>query len=112
MEPHDEMSALSIMGLRAAGTYGDLVFFAGHHLHSGGEGWLRIFVFNAKDRSFLGIANYAGDTTRRFKAVIDKQGNTAFYTIIGAETGMNQKRRGPDCYAALGWYSRGAFQRG
>ena len=53
-QPHDEMSALSIMGLRAAGGYGDLIFFAGHHLHSGGEGWLRLFVFNAKKRSFLG----------------------------------------------------------
>jgi hypothetical protein len=95
MEPHDEMSALSIMGLRAAGTYGDLVFFAGHHLHSSGEGWLRIFVFNAKDRSFLGYRELRGDTTRRFKTVTDKQGNTAFYTIIGAETGMTQNGEGP-----------------
>jgi hypothetical protein len=95
MEPHDEMSMLSIMGLRAAGTYGDLVFFAGHHLHSGGEGWLRIFVFNAKDRSFLGYRELRGDTTRRFKTVTDKEGNTAFYTIIGAETGMTQNGEGP-----------------
>lgn len=95
MEPHDEMSALSIMGLRAAGTYGDLVFFAGHHLHSGGEGWLRIYVFNAKDRSFLGFREMRGDTTRRFKTVTDSQGNTAFYTIIGAETGMTQNGEGP-----------------
>ncbi|MEH6593338.1 MAG: hypothetical protein V7746_23920 [Halioglobus sp.] len=95
MEPHDEMSALSIMGLRAAGTYGDLVFFAGHHLHSGGEGWLRIYVFNAKERSFLGYRELRGDTTRRFETVTDQQGNSAFYTIVGAETGMTQNGEGP-----------------
>ena len=93
--PHDEMSALSIMGLRAAGSYGDLVFFAGHHLHSGGEGWLRIFVFNAKKRSFLGYRELRGDTTRRFKVITDENGDTGFYTIIGAETGMNQNGDGP-----------------
>lgn len=95
MEKHDEMSAMSIMGLRAAGTYGDLVFFAGHHLHSGGEGWLRIFVFNARERSFLGYRELRGDTTRRFKTITDRQGKTGFYTIIGAETGMTQNGDGP-----------------
>ncbi|MEH6637250.1 MAG: hypothetical protein V7700_17145 [Halioglobus sp.] len=94
-QPHDEMSALSIMGLRAAGSYGDLIFFAGHHLHSGGEGWLRIFVFNAKKRSFLGYRELRGDTTRRFKVITDENGDTAFYTIIGAETGMTQNGDGP-----------------
>lgn len=95
MERHDEMSLLSVMGLRAAGTYGDLVFFAGHHLHSGGEGWLRIYVFNAKKRSFLGYRELRGDTTRRFKTITDKNGDTGFYTIIGAETGMTQNGKGP-----------------
>lgn len=94
-QAHDEMSALSIMGLRAAGNYGDLVFFAGHHLHSGGEGWLRIFVFNAKERSFLGYREMRGDTTRRFKTITDRNGDTGFYTIIGAETGMGQNGEGP-----------------
>ena len=93
--PHDEMSSLSIMGLRAAGSYGDLIFFAGHHLHSSGEGWLRIFVFNAKERSFLGYRELRGDTTRRFKTITDKNGDMGFYTIIGAETGMNQNGEGP-----------------
>ncbi len=95
MERHEEMSMLSVMGLRAAGTYGDLVFFAGHHLHSGGEGWLRIYVFNAKKRSFLGYRELRGDTTRRFKTITDKNGDTGFYTIIGAETGMTQNGEGP-----------------
>jgi hypothetical protein len=94
-QPHDEMSALSIMGLRAAGSYGDLIFFAGHHLHSGGEGWLRIFVFNAKKRSFLGYRELRGDTTRRFTTITDKNGEKGFYTIIGAETGMTQNGEGP-----------------
>lgn len=95
MQPHDEMSVFSIMGLRAAGSYGDLIFFAGHHLHSDGEGWLRIFVFNAKERAFLGYRELRGDTTRRFKSITDKAGNTGFYTIIGAETGMTQNGEGP-----------------
>ncbi len=91
---HDAMSLLSIMGLRAAGTYGDLIFLAGHHLHEGSEGWLRIFVFNAKTRSFLGYRELRGDTTRRFKIITDKNGGTGFYTIIGAETGMGQNGEG------------------
>jgi hypothetical protein len=95
IQPHDEMSALSIMGLRAAGSYGDLIFFAGHHLHSGAEGWLRIFVFNAKKRSFLGYRELRGDTTRRFASISDKNGDEGFYTIIGAETGMMQNGEGP-----------------
>jgi hypothetical protein len=95
MERDDDMSLMSIMGLRAAGTYGDLVFFAGHHLHSGGDGWLRIFVFNAKERSFLGFRELRGDTTRRFETITDDSGDTGFYTIIGAETGMTQNGRGP-----------------
>ncbi len=94
-QSHDGMSALSIMGLRAAGRYGDLIFFAGHHLHSGGEGWLRIFVFNAKKRSFLGYRELRGDTTRRFTTITDKNGDSGFYTIIGAETGMTQNGEGP-----------------
>ncbi|MBE9540498.1 MAG: hypothetical protein IMF06_15555 [Proteobacteria bacterium] len=94
-QPHDEMSALSIMGLRAAGNYGDLIFFAGHHLHSGNEGWLRIFVFNAKTRSFLGFRELRGDTTRRFATITDENGNEGFYTILGAETGMTQNGEGP-----------------
>ncbi len=95
IQRHDEMTALSIMGLRAAGSYGDLIFFAGHHLHSGGEGWLRIFVFNAKERSFLGYRELRGDTTRRFTALTDQHGDEGFYTIIGAETGMTQNGEGP-----------------
>lgn len=94
-EPHKEMSALSIMGLRAAGNYGDLIFYAGHHLHSGGEGWLRLFVFNARTRSFLGYRELRGDTTRRFTTITDVNGDTGFYTIIGAETGMTQNGEGP-----------------
>ena len=94
-QPHDEMSALSIMGLRAAGSYGDLIFFAGHHLHSGGDGWLRIFVFNAKKRSFLGYRELRGDTTRRFTTISDKNGNKGLYTIIGAETVMMQNGEWP-----------------
>ena len=94
-ERHDDMALLSVMGLRAAGTFGDLVFFAGHHLHSGSEGWLRIYVFNAKKRAFLGFRELRGDTTRRFKTITDATGDKAFYTIIGAETGMTQNGEGP-----------------
>lgn len=92
---HDEMSMFSIMGLRAAGRYGDLVFFAGHHLHRGSEGWLRLFVFNARERSFLGYRELRGDTTRRFVTITDQDGNDGFYTIVGAETGMGQNGEGP-----------------
>jgi hypothetical protein len=92
---HDDMALLSVMGLRAAGTFGDLVFFAGHHLHSGSEGWLRIFVFNARKRAFLGFRELRGDTTRRFKTITDENGDKGFYTIIGAETGMTQNGEGP-----------------
>jgi hypothetical protein len=92
---HDEMAFLSVMGLRAAGTFGDLLFFAGHHLHSNSEGWLRIYVFNAKKREFLGVRELRGDTTRRFKTITDENGNEGFYTIIGAETGMLQNGKGP-----------------
>jgi hypothetical protein len=94
-QPHDEMSTFSIMGLRAAGRHGDLIFFAGHHLHSNSEGWLRLFVFNAKTRSFLGYRELRGDTTRRFTTLKDKNGDIGFYTIIGAETGMLQNGEGP-----------------
>ncbi|MEH6549653.1 MAG: hypothetical protein V7711_09290 [Pseudomonadales bacterium] len=93
--PHEEMSAMSIMGLRAAGNIGDLVFMAGHHLHQGSEGWLRIYVFNAKERAFLGYRELRGDTTRRFKVLTDNNGDSALYTIIGSETGMGQKGDGP-----------------
>ena len=95
MARDDENSFMSIMGLRAAGTYGDLIFFAGHHLHSGGEGWLRILVFNAKERSFLGYRELRGDTTRRFETITDNNGEPGFYTIVGAETGMTQNGTGP-----------------
>ena len=95
MKRHDEMSMMSVMGLRAAGTVGDLVFFAGHHLHAGSEGWLRIYVFNAKKRTFLGFREIRGDTTRRFKIITDQNGGTGFYTIIGAETGMTQNGEAP-----------------
>ena len=94
LEPHDEMSFFSIMGLRAAGTYKDLVFFAGHHLHKGGDGWIRLLVFNARERSFLGYRDIKGDTTRRFKVLKDAGGNAGFYTILGAETGMTQNGNG------------------
>jgi hypothetical protein len=94
-ERHDGMALLSVMGLRAAGTFGDLVFFAGHHLHSGSEGWLRIYVFNARKRAFLGFRELRGDTTRRFKTITDENGDKGFYTIIGAETGMMQNGEGP-----------------
>ncbi len=60
-----------------------------------GDGWLRIFVFNAKERSFLGFRELRGDTTRRFETITDDSGDTGFYTIIGAETGMTQNGRGP-----------------
>ena len=95
IDRHEEMSLMSVMGLRAAGTVGDLVFFAGHHLHAGAEGWLRLYVFNAKKRSFLGYRELRGDTTRRFKTITDANGDTGFYTIIGAETGMTQNGEGP-----------------
>lgn len=95
LQPHDEMSFFSIMGLRAAGTYKNLAFFAGHHLHKDGEGWIKLLVFNASTRSFLGYRDIRGDTTRRFKVLTDSEGNTGFYTIIGAETGMNQNGNGP-----------------
>ncbi len=94
-ERHDGMARLSVMGLRAAGTFGDLIFFAGHHKHSNSDGWLRIYVFNAKKRSFLGHRDLRGDTTRRFKTISDKNGEESFYTIIGAETGMMQNGEGP-----------------
>ena len=92
---HDGMTRLSVMGLRAAGTFGDLVFFAGHHKHSNNDGWLRIYVFNARKRAFLGFRDLRGDTTRRFKTIVDKNGDEGFYTIIGAETGMMQNGKGP-----------------
>ena len=95
LERHEEMSLMSVMGLRAAGTVDDLVFFAGHHLHAGAEGWLRLYVFNAKKRSFLGYRELRGDTTRRFKSITDENGDMGFYTIIGAETGMTQNGEGP-----------------
>jgi hypothetical protein len=94
-ERHEGMTRLSVMGLRAAGTFGDLIFFAGHHLHSDNEGWLRIYVFNAKKRAFLGFSELRGDTTRRFKTITDGNGEKGFYTIIGAETGMMQNGEGP-----------------
>ena len=81
----EDMSPLSPpYGLRAAGNFGNLVFFAGHYLRTGNDGWLRIFVFNAATRSFLGYRDIRGDTTRRFKVITDKNGNEGFYTIIGA----------------------------
>ena len=94
-ERHEGMTRMSVMGLRAAGTFGDLVFFAGHHKHSNNDGWLRIYVFNAKERAFLGFRDLRGDTTRRFKTITDRNGDAAFYTIIGAETGMMQNGEGP-----------------
>jgi hypothetical protein len=92
---HDDMAFASIMGLRAAGTFGDLIFFAGHHKHSNNDGWLRIYVFNARKRAFLGVRDLRGDTTRRFKTITDEHGREGFYTIIGAETGMMQNGEGP-----------------
>jgi hypothetical protein len=92
---HEGMAFASVMGLRAAGSFGDLVFFAGHHKHSNNDGWLRIYVFNARKRAFLGHRDLRGDTTRRFKAITDENGNEGFYTIIGAETGMMQNGEGP-----------------
>ena len=94
-ERHEGMARLSVMGLRAAGTFGDLVFFAGHHKHSNNDGWLRIYVFNARKRAFLGFRDLRGDTTRRFTTITDPNGEVAFYTIIGAETGMMQNGEGP-----------------
>lgn len=95
MKRHKKMSRRSVMGLRAAGTIGDIVFFVGHHKHAKSEGWLRIFAFNAKKRSFLGYRDIKGDTIRRFVAIKDAAGQIGFYTIIGAETGMLQNGQGP-----------------
>ncbi|MEO9968991.1 MAG: hypothetical protein ABJG15_04020 [Hyphomonadaceae bacterium] len=95
MKRHEGMSRLSVMALRAAGASGNLVFFAGHHLHAGSEGWLRIFVFNAKTRAFLGYREFRGDTARKFVTITDENGDSGFYTIIGAETGMTQNGEGP-----------------
>jgi len=93
---HEGMPELqALYGLRAAGTSGSLVFFAGHHMHTGNDGWLRLYVFNAKTRAFLGYRELRGDTTRRFETITDENGDTAFYTIIGAETGMTQNGEGP-----------------
>ena len=95
IERDPDMSRWSVMGLRAAGTIGDLVFFAGHHTHAGAAGWLRIYAFNARTRSFLGYRELRGDTTRHFKIITDENGAPGFYTIIGAETGMLQNGEGP-----------------
>ncbi|WP_076415183.1 hypothetical protein [Shewanella sp. UCD-KL12] len=82
-------------GFRAAGTAGDLVFVAGHWKTVNDQGRLRLFVFNAKERSFIGYRDIVGDTTRRFRTLKHADGTTGFYTIVGAETGMTQAGDGP-----------------
>ena len=82
-------------GFRAAGTAGDLVFVAGHWKTTEDKGRLRLFVFNAKERSFVGYRDIVGDTTRRFRTLEHADGTTGFYTLVGAETGMTQYGDGP-----------------
>ena len=84
-------------GFRAAGTIGDLVFVAGHYKSGvdASQGRLRLFVFNAKERSFVGYRDIVGDTTRRFRTLNHEDGSVGFYTIVGAETGMTQAGDGP-----------------
>ena len=91
----EEPQLANTFGFRASGTVGDLVFTAGHYKNIGGEGRLRLFVFNAKKREFVGYRDIIGDTTRRFRTLKDKNGNDGFYTIIGSETGMTQNGNSP-----------------
>lgn len=77
--------------VRAAGTQGDVVFLIGHSTRGAqGEGFLRFFAFNAREKRYLGSADFVYDTARRMFSMQHPDGSNALYIFVGPDNTMGQ----------------------